>query len=139
MRHLTTLRGRIIILMFLSALFFNQWSQQLTQASPTPAPIAVVVNDTAPSPFGRYLGEILRAEGLNEFVFVPLTGLTLTELNTHQLVILAETPLTSGQASIINSYVTGGGRIIAMRPDSQITPLFGLATLLEHKRMATLN
>lgn len=128
MRHLTTLRGRIIILMFLSALFFNQWSQQLTQASPTPAPIAVVVNDTAPSPFGRYLGEILRAEGLNEFVFVPLTGLTLTELNTHQLVILAETPLTSGQASIINSYVTGGGRIIAMRPDSQITPLFGLAS-----------
>lgn len=103
-------------------------TRQTTQASSTVAPIAIVVNDAAPTPFGRYLGEILRAEGLNEFVFLNLSSVTLTDLTQHQLIILAETPLTSGQATIFTSYVNGGGRIIAMRPDAQIASLFGLGT-----------
>ena len=111
-------------------LCLSLWTGRATEASPTVAPIVVVVNDASPAPFGRYLGEILRAEGLNEFVFLNLSSVTLAELSQHQLVILAETPLTSGQATIFNNYVTGGGRIIAMRPDAQI------ASLPEPKPMA---
>jgi hypothetical protein len=85
------------------------------------------VNDAyAGNTFGRYLGEILCAEGLNGFDVIDLSAMTAAELNQHDLAILAETPLTSAQAATLTTYVSGGGRLIAMRPDAQITALFGL-------------
>jgi len=96
-------------------------------ASPT-APILLVVNDTGPSKFGRYLGEILRAEGLNNLDVMDISGLTATALAQHDLTILAQTPLTSDQAITLTNYVSGGGRLLAMRPDAQIKGVFGLGT-----------
>jgi hypothetical protein len=97
------------------------------QALPIPDPILVVVNDSySGNKFGRYLGEILRAEGLNAYTLLDISAVTSTELSQHQLTILAETPLTSGQASMFTAYVNGGGKLLAMRPDSQIASLFGL-------------
>jgi hypothetical protein len=99
------------------------------QANPTPDPILVVVNDAyTGNKFGRYLGEILRAEGLNAFTLLDISTVTSVELSQHQLTILAETPLTSSQASMFTNYVNSGGRLIAMRPDAQITSLFGLSS-----------
>ncbi|HWQ11514.1 MAG TPA: hypothetical protein VNL77_01870, partial [Roseiflexaceae bacterium] len=97
-----------------------------TTAAPAPAPILLIVNDAAPNPFGRYLGEILRAEGLPAFDVLPLASLTAADLAAHHLALLAETPLTAAQAALLSSYVHGGGRLLAMRPDPQIAPLFGL-------------
>ena len=96
-------------------------------ASPT-APILLVVNDAGPSKFGRYLGEILRAEGLNNLDVMDISGLTATALAQHDLTILAQTPLTSDQAITLTNYVSGGGRLLAMRPDAQIKGVFGLGT-----------
>ncbi|MBP7691322.1 MAG: hypothetical protein KA764_05370, partial [Anaerolineales bacterium] len=97
------------------------------QAAPVPVPIMVVINGAySANPFGAYLGEILRAEGLNAFDVVQLSALTAGHLTGHQVTVLAETTLTAGQASLLTSYVNGGGRLIAMRPDPQITSLFGL-------------
>ena len=96
------------------------------QAQTQSAPILLVVNDSSPSKFGRYLGEILLAEGLNSFDIVTLSNLTATTLNQHDLTILAQTPLSPAQASLFTNYVNGGGRLLAMRPDSQIKGLFGL-------------
>src|SRR5574337_562126 len=99
----------------------------VTQASPTPAPILLVVNNAyAGNRFGPYLGEILRAEGLNSFDVLDLSVLTAADLSQHTLTILAETPLTSAQASLQNTYVSGGAGLLAMRPDAQIAGLFGL-------------
>ncbi len=93
-------------------------------------PILVVVNDGySANRFGRYLGEILRVEGLVSYQLVDLSALASTTLTDYDLVILAETTLSAGQAAQINTYVSGGGRIIAMRPDAQIKSLFGLNTL----------
>jgi hypothetical protein len=90
--------------------------------------ILVVYNDSAANKFGRYLGEILRAEGLNSFDMASLGSVSASQLGSYRAVILAETPLTSGQATLFNNYVNGGGYLIAMRPDAQIKSLFGLNT-----------
>ncbi len=91
-------------------------------------PIALLVNDSSPYQFGRYLGEILRAEGISSFDIIPIGDLSSASLANRDLVILAETPLSSTQAGLINTYYGAGGRLLAMRPDAQINTLFGLGS-----------
>lgn len=91
-------------------------------------PILVVYNDSATNKFGRYLGEILRAEGLNSFDMSSLGSVNVSLLTAYRVVVLAETTLSSAQATVFNNYVNGGGYLIAMRPDAQIKNLFGLNT-----------
>ncbi len=92
----------------------------------TASPILLIVNNSSGAPFGDYLGEILRYEGLNLFERVELASLTGGQISQYPLAILAETALTAGQATVLTNYVSGGGRLIAFRPDSQIKSLFGL-------------
>ncbi|WP_026369853.1 hypothetical protein [Kallotenue papyrolyticum] len=97
-----------------------------SDAATMPAPILVVINSNAPNPFGRYLGEILRAEGLNAFDIAELSTITSTSLSNARLVLLSETPLTNEQASLLDAYVAGGGRLIAMRPDGRLNATLGI-------------
>jgi len=90
-----------------------------------PPPILVVVNSAAANPYGGYLPEVLNAEGINSFTVAQLNTVTPTTLNGISLVVLAETALTSAQATTFSNYVAGGGRLIAMRPDSQLAPALG--------------
>ena len=71
-------------------------------------PILLIVNSSATNKFGPYLGEILRAEGLNAFDQVELNSLTSTQLAQYDLAILAQTPLSSAQATLLTNYVQGG-------------------------------
>src|SRR5262245_50926117 len=114
-----------IAALFLGVLLLSQL-RPATAATAT-VPILLVVNDTAPNKFGRYVGEILRAEGLNAYAVAQLGAVTANDLSGYRLVVLAETPLTSAQAGLLNSYVNGGGRLLALRPDAQLAALFGLA------------
>ena len=116
----------IPLLLFLAIISWG-FKSQVNAQSGNP-PILVVVNDSAANKYGRYLGEILRAEGLNSFDVVNLASLTAPQIAQYQVAVLAETPLTSGQASLFSNYVSGGGYLIAMRPDAQIKGLFGLNT-----------
>ncbi len=102
---------------------------KLINAQTIQDPILVVVNDAyTTNRYGRYLGEILRAEGLNAYTIMNITAVDATELAQHELVILAQTSLTSSQATMFTNYVNGGGRLLAMRPDAQIAGLFGLGS-----------
>jgi len=92
-----------------------------------PVPILVVLNDLAPNPFGRYLPEILRAEGVNSFEVVQLSAIDAPTLGAASLVVLAETPLTAPEATLFIDYVTAGGRLVAMRPDPQLHDALGIA------------
>jgi hypothetical protein len=96
------------------------------QAQGAPAPILVVLNSAAPNQYGGYLPEILRAEGLTSFDVVALSSLNAPTLASASLVVLADTPLTAGQASLLTTYVTSGGRLVAMRPDPQVAGVFGI-------------
>ena len=95
-----------------------------TQSSPPP--ILIVVNSASPNPFGPYLGEILKAEGLNSFSIAQLSAVDLSTLNAARVVILADTPLTADQASTFSNFVGGGGRLVAMHPDEQLLPVLGV-------------
>ena len=97
-------------------------------------PIMVIVDSAyaATNPFGNYLTEILRAEGLAAFERIELSVLTaqadpLGHLRQHSPVLLAETRLSPAQRDLLREYVRGGGRLIAMRPDPELADLFGLA------------
>ena len=119
-------KAGLLVLLCL-ALLVPQLATVLAEPTATNPPILLIVNSAAPNKFGAYLGEILRAEGLNAFDQVALSSVTAAQLAQYDLAILAETPLTAAQASMLTNYVSGGGALLAMRPDAQIAPIFGLS------------
>ncbi|MEI7555275.1 fibronectin type III domain-containing protein, partial [Candidatus Chlorohelix sp.] len=96
-------------------------------AATNTAPVLLVYNDAYTSnKFGRYLGEIMNAEGFNLFDTTQLVSVTTGLLSGYDTVVLAETTLSALQASIFTAYVETGGNLIAMRPDAQLASVFGL-------------
>jgi hypothetical protein len=94
--------------------------------SPEPAQILLVVNpDTVPN-FGMYLAEVLRAEGINGFSITTTGHVSLEMLRRYDIVIVSAGPLTAQIAAALESYVLGGGRLLAIRPDPRVAGLFGL-------------
>ena len=77
-------------------------------------------------PFSRYYAEILRAEGLNEFNVTDLANVDASTLDSYDVVVLGQTALSGAQAQMLTDWVTGGGNLIAMRPDSRLADLLGL-------------
>lgn len=78
--------------------------------------------------FGSYAGEILKAEGFNAFKTDSLASpkITGSYLRQFDVVILAETSVTSEQKSMLTGYVKAGGNLIAFRPDKKLSDLFGI-------------
>ena len=85
----------------------------------------LVISSTA-NQVSRYLAEILRAEGFQEFMAMDISFVTSSTLSAYDVVILGDFALTSAQASMIAGWVTGGGNLVAMRPDKQLAGLLGL-------------
>jgi hypothetical protein len=93
-----------------------------TEASP---PQMLVVT-TGSNPYSSYLTEILRNEGLNEFTTIDAGFLSSSLLSNFDIVLLGQTTLTASQVSTLTTWVNGGGKLIAMRPDKQLAGLLGL-------------
>lgn len=91
-------------------------------------PILIIASD---SDFGTYTGEILKTEGLNEYLIEPLTGgnITASYLEQFDVVILAEYILDSNSKIILQKYVRKGGNLIAFRPDKALSEVFGISPL----------
>ncbi len=92
----------------------------------TGIPLLLLTNERADDPFGAYLAEVLRAEGLNCFRVARLSTVDSPTLERFYLVLLAEGPLDQAQVELLEGYVARGGRLIAMRPDVRLAPLLGL-------------
>ena len=89
----------------------------------------ILVIGTSANPFGRYYGEILRAEGLNEYRGTDIANVTPTVLSSYHVVVLGEMTLTPAQTTMLSNWVTAGGKLVAMRPDNQLAGLLGLSTV----------
>jgi hypothetical protein len=78
--------------------------------------------------YGTYTGEILKAEGFNEYQIDSLTDPKINSkyLNKFDLVILGETNIKEPYKDILANFVKSGGNLIAFRPDKQLSGLFGL-------------
>lgn len=88
-------------------------------------PILVIGSST--NPFGMYAAEILRAEGLNEFATIDISGVTSTVLNNYDVVVLGEMTVTAPQVTLLTNWVNAGGTLIAFRPGSPLNSLFGIS------------
>jgi hypothetical protein len=95
-----------------------------TPPAASPTPILIIASPA--NPFTRYYAEILRAEGLNGFAVVDISGVTDLLLDTYDVAILGDAPVSLAQQSMLSNWVDRGGNLIAMRPDKQLYPLFGL-------------
>ena len=89
-------------------------------------PILVITNGN--QNFGKFYAEILRTEGFNEFAVAEIGSVTATTLNNYDVVILSKQAVTTTQASMLNTWVTAGGNLIAMDPAPQLASLLGITT-----------
>jgi fibronectin type 3 domain-containing protein len=90
---------------------------------PAPPPIAVITSSA--NRYTSYLGEVLRAEGFS-FATLDASLMSPAVLGYYDVVVLGEMPLTASQVTMLSNWVTGGGNLVAMRPDKQLAGLLGL-------------
>jgi hypothetical protein len=86
----------------------------------------ILVISAPANPFTRYAGEILLAEGLNQYAIREIGTLDATALAGYDVAILGETALTAAQVTMLADWVGAGGNLIALRPDPQLAGLLGL-------------
>lgn len=91
-------------------------------------PVAPILILTGPTGFGTYTGEILKAEGFNEFVIDSITNPRMTKsyLSGFDIVILPQQSIGPSAKKLISDYVYKGGNLIAFKPDSGLSDLFGI-------------
>jgi hypothetical protein len=89
------------------------------------APILILATD---ADFGTYTGEILKAEGFNEFMVDSIESgkVTTSYLKQFDILILAESKIDPPAKKVITEYVNNGGNLIAFRPDLKLAELFGI-------------
>ncbi|MCC6237807.1 MAG: Ig-like domain-containing protein [Dehalococcoidia bacterium] len=87
-----------------------------------------MTSSTSSNPFDLYYAEILRNEGLNAFAVADIAAVNAGLLASYDVVLLAEMPLSSAQASVFSTWVNGGGNLIAFRPDSDLASLLGITS-----------
>jgi len=94
-----------------------------TEASPPP----LLVASSSANPFGRYLTEILRNEGLDAFTTLDTSLLSASVLSNFDVLLLGDGSLSAGQVATLTSWVNNGGKLVAMHPDKQLAGLLGLS------------
>jgi hypothetical protein len=110
----------------LAAAFLMIVTTAAPAAIPPPPGGPILVVTSSADGFGRYLPEILRQEGLNEFDVADVGSLSPQLLAGHGVVVLGPTGLNATQAATLTAYVQAGGGLIAMRPPAILAPLLGL-------------
>ena len=65
---------------------------------------------------------------MNEFAVMDISAVTATVLNNYDVVVLGEMTTTSTQVSLLTTWVTAGGTLIAFKPSALLTPLMGIST-----------
>ncbi|MCM4084863.1 DUF4082 domain-containing protein [Paractinoplanes hotanensis] len=104
-----------------------------TAAPPPPPPDQgpggpILVVKPSGAGFTPFLAEVLRTEGLNEFTTAELPAVTAATLSQYDVVLLGSTALTAAQVAMFTTWVSGGGNLVAFRPDKQLAGLLGLTS-----------
>lgn len=112
--------GKFLMTVFI--LFVKLTAYPIENLNP---PILVLATNTG---FGTYSGEILKAEGFNEFQTDSLSDkkVTLSYLQEFDVIILGKTSVTETQKKMLSEYVKSGGNLIAFVPDKQLNSLLGI-------------
>ncbi len=106
---------------------FTVGSQLSSNPSQGPGGPLLVITSTA-NKYSPYYAEIARTEGFNYFDVKDIATVDATTLASYDAAILAEMTLSQAQADMFSSWVTTGGNLVAMRPDSKLASLLGLTS-----------
>ena len=87
-----------------------------TQTSASP----ILLLTSSSRPFSSYAAEILKAEGLNSYTTLDISRLSISLLNAFSVAVVGEMPLTPTDVATLTSWVNSGGRLITLRPDTQL-------------------
>jgi phosphodiesterase/alkaline phosphatase D-like protein len=87
----------------------------------------ILVVGTSSNQFSFYYSEILLAEGINSYDSADVSIVTASMLSSYDVVILGQVALTPAQVTLFSNWVSGGGNLIAMRPDKQLATLLGIS------------
>ncbi|QMU31022.1 DUF4082 domain-containing protein [Adhaeribacter radiodurans] len=87
-------------------------------------PILIITSAT--NPFSSYTAEILQAEGLNEYSTFDITSVSSTMLNSYDVVIVGDIPLTDAQVTMLSNWANAGGMLITFSPDTKLASLLGI-------------
>jgi len=81
--------------------------------------------------FGTYTGEILHAEGFNEFTVKSIydESVELSLLKNYDVVILAQHEIGAVKSEMLRKYVSNGGNLIAFKPDRELYDVFGIESM----------
>ena len=95
-------------------------------AGATQSPIMVLATDKN---YGTFTGEILKAEGFNEFQIQSIADsrVTLNYLKKFDVIILTEVSITDSQKEMLSRFVKEGGNLIAFKPDKKLSIVFGVS------------
>ena len=72
------------------------------------------------TPSGAIMPRSCTTEGFNAYTVTDISSISAALLSNYDVVILGEMTLTSAQVTTLTNWVTGGGNLIAMRPDKQL-------------------
>jgi hypothetical protein len=98
-------------------------SVDINQGIGGPVLIMTAPGDT----YGKYYAEILRTEGISYFTIKDTAEMSAALLGQYKVTILAPASLTQSQADILQTWVQGGGNLIAMKPDKKLAGLLGVS------------
>jgi hypothetical protein len=120
-------RGQCIFrsIMLLTGLFLLLAAMACSKQNSV-APILVLATENE---FGTYTGELLKAEGFNEFVIDSLNGGKICKdfLAQFDLIIIAEDVTDLHDWQLLSEFIRKGGNLIAVHPVHSNEELFGIA------------
>jgi Bacterial Ig-like domain len=94
-------------------------------SDPTAGPGGPILLIASPANhFSEYYAEILRNEGLNEFVVADISNVSVAGLQKYDVALVGEFPLSDPQIQMLSEWVRTGGNLIAMRPDGRMVKAF---------------
>ncbi len=96
------------------------------QNNPAPGPILLIVNEDPAHRFGRFMAEILWAEGLNGFSTVRLADSSAKLLAQYACVLVSAGSCTQAETEMLANYAAAGGKLVVFQPDSILAAGLGL-------------
>lgn len=89
-------------------------------------PVGVVINEDPAHPFGRFLAEILWAEGLNAFSTARLGDVDPRWLSQFACVMVSAGQCSPAQSQMLANYADQGGQLIVFQPEGSLAVQLGL-------------
>jgi len=95
------------------------------QTTPSAAPVLLIINNDPVHCYGRFLAEILWAEGLNGFSAVQLADVSPQLLGKFGCVLASSGNYSPTQAEMLANYAAAGGKLVVFQPDSTLAAGLG--------------